>query len=240
ARAELRLVRTAASVPEVRELVIHPSGKDDPLPAKELGAFHRFIFAAGDRALQFFVDTHLPCRLGGHLKALGMNTRRIDVVTKRRTDDILVRWHPDPAFVGDGDLGRCVVTDTEMEILDLICFEDERVRPSSVNMIDAVAHTLTGNEDILLIELGVYVDPSYPGDPVARSQRRADEVRRMLVERGVAPGRVTAAGYGARDGRLQPAGENDKRELLGLSDARCPRAPGDMVSFMILKRATDR
>jgi hypothetical protein len=240
ARAELRMVRAPKYAQPAKELLLHARHDEDGvLTKKEIAALGRFVFEARDRALEFVVHSSLGCKMKMHLESIGMDMRRIAEITNGPEDEIRVRWHPDPAFLNQG-LGRCVVTDSEIDILDIICFENERVRAKSVPMIDAIAATLKGNEDIMSVEIAAHVDPSYAGDPLERSQRRADLIRNMLIERGVAAVRLQAQGYGTtRPLPTIPAADLEKRALLGQSEIRCPGAPNDHIGTLILKRRTD-
>jgi len=93
--------------------------------------------------------------------------------------------------------GRVVVTSSVDYILDRIYFRpgDAAPRPESLPIVDAIATTLLGNPDILLVEVAGHSD-AREGDPQL-SRRRAEVVAAELVRRGVDPARLRPVGYGA-------------------------------------------
>jgi len=130
---------------------------------------------------------------------------------------------------GCPDRGRVVVTDTSIEILDVIYFEYNKdiIKPASYPILDAVAATMQGNPSIQLIEIQGHTDER--GDDAYNldlSDRRAKSVMKYLVDKGVDPKRLTAQGYG----ETQPL---DRRHN------EAAWAKNRRVAFLILKRATD-
>jgi OOP family OmpA-OmpF porin len=130
---------------------------------------------------------------------------------------------------GCPDRGRVVVTDTSIEILDMIYFEYDKaiIKKESYPILDAVAATLQGNPSIALVEIQGHTDER--GDDAYNldlSDRRAHSVRTYLVEHGVDEKRLTAQGYG----ETQPL---DRRHN------EAAWAKNRRVAFLILKRSTD-
>jgi OmpA-OmpF porin, OOP family len=130
---------------------------------------------------------------------------------------------------GCPDRGRVVVTDTKIEILDKVYFEYNKavIKKESYPILDAVASTLEGNPDILLIEIQGHTDERGGDDyNMKLSDDRAHSVRKYMIDKGIAEDRLTAQGYG----ETQPL---DKRS----NDAAW--AKNRRVEFLILKRAND-
>ena len=130
---------------------------------------------------------------------------------------------------GCPDRGRVVVTETSIEILDVIYFEYNKdvIKPASYPILDAVAATLQGNPSIQLIEIQGHTDER--GDDAYNldlSDRRAKSVQRYLTEKGVDAKRLTAQGYG----ETQPL-DRRHNEAAWSKNRR--------VAFLIIKRATD-
>jgi len=130
---------------------------------------------------------------------------------------------------GCPDRGRVVVTDTSIEILDVIYFEYNKaiIKPASYPILDAVAATMQGNPSIQLIEIQGHTDER--GDDAYNldlSDRRAKSVMKYLVDKGVEEKRLTAQGYG----ETQPL-DPRKNEAAWAKNRR--------VAFLILKRASD-
>jgi outer membrane protein OmpA-like peptidoglycan-associated protein len=127
---------------------------------------------------------------------------------------------------GCPDKGRVVVTDTNIQILDKIFFELDKavIKPESFEILDAVAATLLGNPDILLLEIQGHTD-SRGNDAynLDLSDRRAAAVRQYLVDKGVEDTRLTSQGYG----ETQP---------LVRQENEAAWAKNRRVEFLILKR----
>ncbi len=122
---------------------------------------------------------------------------------------------------------RIVVSDTDIDILDPISFvaNTSELAPASTPILDAVAHTLHGNPSITLLEVRGHSDWSEP-DPRHRAElsiRRAEAVVAALVDRGIAPARLSA--YGASDDELASRTDSSKNRGVDLDDPR-PRLAG--------------
>jgi OmpA-OmpF porin, OOP family len=120
---------------------------------------------------------------------------------------------------------RVVVTETEYTILDVVEFEPgtATLRATSLSTLDAVVATLQGNPSIERVEVQAHT--SGIGDEVANlnlTQLRAAAVAGYLIDAGVSPTRLEAAGYGD----TQPI-------------SRTTPANNERVAFVILKRSSD-
>jgi outer membrane protein OmpA-like peptidoglycan-associated protein len=130
---------------------------------------------------------------------------------------------------GCPDRGRVVVTDTSIEILDVIYFEynSDVIKPASYPILDAVAATMQGNPSIQLIEIQGHTDER--GDDAYNldlSDRRAKSVLKYLVGKGVDAQRLTSQGYG----ETQPLDRAHNEKAW---------AKNRRVAFLIIKRASD-
>ncbi|MFK7930742.1 MAG: OmpA family protein, partial [Myxococcota bacterium] len=80
---------------------------------------------------------------------------------------------------------------------------------SSTDLLDEVANTLFAHPELVSVEIGGHTDPQGGiADNMRLSQARADAVATALSDRGVAPERLNARGYGP----TQPQAENDTAE----------------------------
>jgi len=128
---------------------------------------------------------------------------------------------------GCPDRGRVVVTDTKIQILDKVYFEYNKavIKSESFPILDAVAATLKGNPDILLVEVQGHTDErgndAYNLD---LSNRRAASVKKYLVDKGVEADRLQSQGYG----ETQPVDRHHNQAAW---------AKNRRVEFLILKRA---
>ncbi|HEU0036125.1 MAG TPA: OmpA family protein [Kofleriaceae bacterium] len=130
---------------------------------------------------------------------------------------------------GCPDRGRVIVSSSSIEILQPVHFQANRatLMPTAYPVLDAVATTLRNHPDIVLVEIQGHTDEL--GDDavnLALSERRAREVVRYLVAKGVDASRLTAAGYG---------------ETQPLDRAHVPSAwaKNRRVEFVILRRDSD-
>ena len=100
---------------------------------------------------------------------------------------------------GCPDKGRVILRRGKLEILDKVYFETDKaiIKPISYPILDAVAATLKGNPEIVLIEIQGHADER--GDDAYNmnlTEARSQAVRTYLVEKGVEAGRLNAHGYG--------------------------------------------
>lgn len=99
---------------------------------------------------------------------------------------------------GCPDRGRVVVTDTSIEVLDLIYFTKSAaaIDRKSYPILDAIVATLRGNPSIKKIEIGGHASDDEP-DAWSLSSRRASAVRQYLIDQGIEPRRLAIVPYGA-------------------------------------------
>ena len=130
---------------------------------------------------------------------------------------------------GCPDRGRVVVTDTNIEILDMVYFEYNKaiIKKESYPILDAVAATLEGNPGITLVEIQGHTDErgndAYNLD---LSDRRAAAVREYLIGKNIDANRLTSQGYG----ESQPV-DRRHNETAWAKNRR--------VAFLILKRTNE-
>lgn len=137
---------------------------------------------------------------------------------------------------GCPDRGLVVRTDTSLEILDKIYFETNKAiikGESSFQVLDAVAATMIGNPDILLLEIQGHTDIRNTEDyNLKLSQDRAEAVRAYLIEKGVEAERLKARGYG--EGKpIEPCGPESATKKCADAWSKNRR-----VEFIILKRSS--
>ncbi len=135
-------------------------------------------------------------------------------------------WNGKDDDDGCPDEGRVLVTDTSIDILDKIYFDYNKatIKRKSFGILDAIAATLKGNTDILLVEIQGHTDErgsdSYN---LKLSDARAASVKQYLVDKGIDPKRLQSQGYGER----QPK-DLRKTEVAYAKNRR--------VEFVIIKR----
>lgn len=127
---------------------------------------------------------------------------------------------------GCPDRGRVIVSASKIEILDQLFFKRDsaKLEPNTRPLIEAIAATLKGNPELVLIEVaGHACSDSSPRDI---SQSRADAVRAALVSLGVEGRRLRARGYGS-----------DRPLASGTSEEACAR--NRRVQINILQTRSD-
>lgn len=99
---------------------------------------------------------------------------------------------------GCPDRGRVVVTDSSIEVLDMIFFSkgSATVERRSYPILDAVAAALKGNPSIRKVEVGGHASDD-EGDAWSLASRRAAAVRQYLIDHGVESRRLAIVPYGA-------------------------------------------
>jgi OOP family OmpA-OmpF porin len=127
---------------------------------------------------------------------------------------------------GCPDRGLAVRTDTGIMILDKIYFETNKATIKSISfpILDAVAATMNGNPDILLLEIQGHTDERNTNEyNLKLSQDRSNAVKQYLVDKGVDGKRLAPRGYGEE----KPI-DNGHNESAWSKNRR--------VEFIILKR----
>ena len=112
---------------------------------------------------------------------------------------------PDTLAGARVDATGCII-ESQTIALSNVAFElgSDRLTPSSRDALDDIAASLRSQSD-LIVEVAGHTD-SQGSDALNMdlSQRRADAVRRYLIEKGVAQEQLTAKGYGPH----QPVADN--------------------------------
>jgi OOP family OmpA-OmpF porin len=102
---------------------------------------------------------------------------------------------------GCPDRGNVIIEENEIIILEKIYFatDSAEILAKSFPIVDAVAATLVGNPQIVLIEVQGHADERGADDYNLRlTSDRAASVRQALIQRGVDDQRIRSAGYGER------------------------------------------
>ncbi len=100
---------------------------------------------------------------------------------------------------GCPDEVKAVLQGDRILILQKVFFflNDDRIRPESFGVLDAVFETLVTHSEVKLIRVEGHTDSQgSDGYNQELSERRASSVRRYLLARGLDPKRVIARGYG--------------------------------------------
>jgi outer membrane protein OmpA-like peptidoglycan-associated protein len=107
-----------------------------------------------------------------------------------------------------------VVTDREIKITKQIHFAFNKaiIRPESYPVLDSVVQVLKENESMVIEVQGHTDNVGAPNVNKPLSQQRADAVRKYLIDKGIAAGRLTAVGYG-QDKPLVPNDSEKNRAL---------------------------
>jgi outer membrane protein OmpA-like peptidoglycan-associated protein len=94
---------------------------------------------------------------------------------------------------------RVVLTDSNIQILDKVQFEtgSDKLLPVSFPLLDQVAQVMVENAQIELVEIQGHTDSTgSAGINRKLSAARAESVKRYLVDKKVAKGRLVGKGYG--------------------------------------------
>jgi len=127
---------------------------------------------------------------------------------------------------GCPDKGRVVVHKGRIEILDKIYFETDKavIKPVSFPILDAIAATMKGNPQILLIEIQGHADERGSDDHNMKlTDDRAHAVLKYITDKGIDAGRLRAKGYG----ETRPVDKNHNEEAW---------SKNRRVEFVIQKR----
>ncbi len=110
---------------------------------------------------------------------------------------------------GCPDKGRVLIRRGKLEILDKIYFETAKaiIKPISYPILDAIAATLKGNPQILLLEVQGHADERGDDDyNMKLTDDRAAAVKKYLIDKGIDTERLQSHGYG----ETKPAEKNGK------------------------------
>lgn len=100
---------------------------------------------------------------------------------------------------GCPDKGKVIIDGSDIVILEKINFAtaSDVILPGSMEIVEAVAATLKGHPEFLVIEVAGHADErGADAYNLELTVRRAASVRRALMERGVANSRIVSQGYG--------------------------------------------
>ena len=102
---------------------------------------------------------------------------------------------------GDGcpDKGKVIIDGSNIVILEKIQFAtaSDVILPQSIPIVEAVAATLQGHPEFLVIEVAGHADERGADDyNLALTKKRAASVRKALTSRGVRDSRIVSQGYG--------------------------------------------
>ncbi|MET0386737.1 MAG: OmpA family protein [Polyangiales bacterium] len=102
---------------------------------------------------------------------------------------------------GCPDKGSVIIEDNEIIILEKIYFatDSAEILPKSFPIVDAVAATMVGNPQVMLVEIQGHADERGTDEYNIRlTSDRAASVRQALIQRSVDASRLRSAGYGER------------------------------------------
>ncbi len=100
---------------------------------------------------------------------------------------------------GCPDKGKVIIEGDDIVILEKINFAtaSDQILPGSIPIVDAVAATLKGHPEFLVVEVAGHADERGDDDyNLNLTQRRAASVVRALQQRGVGASRLVSQGYG--------------------------------------------
>ncbi|MCK6515154.1 OmpA family protein [Myxococcota bacterium] len=121
--------------------------------------------------------------------------------------------------------GRAKLSGKRIEITERVYFDTGKttIKPESYGLLDEVAQVLAQNPQITLLRVEGHTDDQGADlNNLKLSQGRAEEVRNYLIQRGVSPERLVAAGFGEG----QPVASNKTED---------GRATNRRVEFIVLK-----
>jgi OOP family OmpA-OmpF porin len=110
---------------------------------------------------------------------------------------------------GCPDKSRVLIKKGKLLVLDKIYFETAKavIKPMSFPILDAIAATLKGNPQILLLEVQGHADERGNDDYNMRlTEDRAAAVKTYLTEHGIDADRLQSHGYGETKPALKPDG----------------------------------
>ncbi len=150
---------------------------------------------------------------------LGAKSARLDLMTGDKDKSVELQL----------DAAKVVVTGEQVVITDKIPFEITKatLKPEAKDLLDEIADTLLANPQITKVEVQGHTDSTGSLQRnLQLSEARAQAVMAALTERGVAPERLVARGYGA----TRPIASNEQFD---------GRKKNRRVDFEILEQAVE-
>ncbi len=132
---------------------------------------------------------------------------------------------------GCPDEGKVRVTAGKIEIYERVYFATNKadILPESFGILDAIAATLKAHPNILKVEIQGHTDDRNTAEyNLKLSDDRANSVRDYLIDKGIAPSRLVARGYG----KSRPIDMRFNQRQF----ADEARAKNRRVEFIILER----
>lgn len=126
-------------------------------------------------------------------------------------EDETINGFEDDDGCPDEGPAQIIIEDGKIQILETIRFKpnSSEVASESYPVLDQIALALRKHSELTQIEIGGYTDDTGPREfNMQLSRARARSVRQYLLERGIAPSRLAAAGYGPD----KPLGDNATEE----------------------------
>jgi outer membrane protein OmpA-like peptidoglycan-associated protein len=123
------------------------------------------------------------------------------------------------------------VTETEVVILEQVQFDTNKatIKKVSDQLLDQVAGVLKEHPEITKIEIQGHTDDrGAPKLNAKLSQDRADAVRKAMITRGIAEGRLTAKGFGQdvpiADNKTDDGRQQNRRVQFKITE-KVPKQP---------------
>jgi outer membrane protein OmpA-like peptidoglycan-associated protein len=146
----------------------------------------------------------------------------VDSIDKCPREPETINGNADDDGCPDRGNSLVVVSPDRLELLESVQFAGGRLAKSSHNVLGQVGATLRAHPEILRVRVTVHVQPTHNAAADKRlSEQRAKAVRDWLVEWGVDPLRLQAAGFGGTKPLVPPTSRgaaqiNDRLELIVL------------------------
>jgi outer membrane protein OmpA-like peptidoglycan-associated protein len=198
----------------IEKAIVHFPASSWSALLSENGRFTSYRFEPGTEVeMEVTADEHEPGTCSASIPAEAEDVESYDVEVRCE-----LRGH---ALVE--------VEETEIRILEQInfAFDSDEILESSFELMRQIAQVITNNPQLRRIEIQGHTDDQGRAEYNAElSQRRADSVKRWLVENGVEDPRLTPIGYG----QTRPIVPNDSDEN---------RARNRRVQFVIVEQDQD-
>ncbi|MEY4577342.1 MAG: hypothetical protein RL701_2045 [Pseudomonadota bacterium] len=135
----------------------------------------------------------------------------LDYLDKCAHEDETINGFEDDDGCPDEGPAQIIIEGGKIQILETIRFRpnSSEIESSSYPVMDQIALALRKHRELERVEIGGYTDNTGPYEfNMQLSRARARSVRQYLLARGIAPDRLTAAGYGPQ----KPIGDNNTEE----------------------------